>query len=1097
MGKFISYIAFLSFLYSCSDQVADQSVFTKMDQTGIDFNNKISNSQDFNIFSYRNFYNGAGVATGDINNDGLADVFFTANMGSNKLYLNKGNFKFEDISEKAGFHDKKQWSTGVVMVDINHDNLLDIYVCNAGFQKGVGNTNELWINNGNLGFTEKAKEYGLNESGYTTHAAFFDYDLDGDLDAYILKNSFIPVNTLNYSNKRDLRAEDWPVADFLKGGGDKLLRNDNGKFVDVSKEANIYGSLIGFGLGVTVGDVNQDGYPDIYVSNDFFERDYLYINQQNGSFKEDLENRIQHLSHSSMGADMADINNDGLEDIFVTEMLPDNDYRLKTTTSFENIDVQRYKEKSGFYHQFMQNTLQLNNGKGNFQEIAQYAGVAASDWSWGALMFDADNDGWNDIYVCNGIYNDVTDQDFIDFFANDVVQRMVLTGRKEEIEEIIKKMPSHPIANKMYHNNGNLRFSDVGEKWGLGAKTFSNGAAYADLDNDGDLDLVVNNVNQPALVYKNNSRQLNNNHFISVKLKGANQNTMAIGSLVTVYADSLHLIKELIPSRGFQSSVDYTLVFGLGSKTKIDSITVRWPDQHISTHLRPMADTIITISENNARPPFKASEIETLFTAESVPFEKHTEDDYVDFYMERNIPQLLSREGPRASVADVNGDGLEDMYVGGTLKSGGQLYINNGKSFILKNGFSDLLTGFEDYSSAFLDVDKDGDQDLFLGAGGNNKPSFNKELQNRLYLNDGKGNFGLSPNPLPKNMGNTSLLLPFDLDNDGDMDLFAASRSMPANYGMPGESYVYVNEGGGKFSFLPKEQMGTLSEAGMICGADWISETNGKKSLVIAGDWMAPKIYSWSDNKFTETKTSLSTLPGWWQMVKAEDLDGDGDDDLILGNLGDNFYLHPDSTNPVKLWVNSFSKSMFPEKIITQTINHKDVPVFLKRDLTDQIPTLKKQNLKHQDYGNKSIQELFEADLIKSSVVKEVTFTASCIAWNEGNGNYTIMEFPTEVQLSSVNSILVTDINEDGKKDLILGGNLTHWQPQFSRIDASYGNVLLNLGNRKFTSIPSIESGIWLRGDVRDIREVKLNNKREFIFFVNNEFPLMYSLNKK
>jgi len=419
MSKFISYIAFLSFLFSCSDQVADQSVFTKMDQTGIEFNNKISNSRDFNIFSYRNFYNGAGVATGDINNDGLADVFFTANMGSNKLFLNKGNFTFEDISEKAGFHDKKEWSTGVVMVDINHDNLLDIYVCNAGFQKGVGNTNELWINNGNLSFTEKAKEYGLNESGYTTHAAFFDYDLDGDLDAYILKNSFIPVNTLNYSNKRDLRAEDWPVADFLKGGGDKLLRNDNGKFIDVSKEANIYGSLIGFGLGVTVGDVNQDGYPDIYVSNDFFERDYLYINQKNGSFKEELENRIQHLSHSSMGADMADINNDGLEDIFVTEMLPDNDYRLKTTTSFENIDVQRYKEKSGFYHQFMQNTLQLNNGKGNFQEIAQYAGVAASDWSWGALMFDADNDGWNDIYICNGIYNDVTDQDFIDFFANE------------------------------------------------------------------------------------------------------------------------------------------------------------------------------------------------------------------------------------------------------------------------------------------------------------------------------------------------------------------------------------------------------------------------------------------------------------------------------------------------------------------------------------------------------------------------------------------------------------------------------------------------------------------------------------------------------
>ncbi|HEX5668758.1 MAG TPA: VCBS repeat-containing protein, partial [Chitinophagaceae bacterium] len=440
--KKILILLFIVYLVGCKSDDPGGTLFVKATESGINFENRISNSKDFNIFSYRNFYNGAGVATGDINNDGLTDIFFTANMGPNKLFLNKGDFKFEDISQKAGFGDKQQWSTGVVMVDINHDNLLDIYVCNAGYQKGIGLENQLWINKGNLTFEEKAAEYGLNDPGFTTHAAFFDYDLDGDLDAYILNNSFIPVNTLNYSNKRDLRAEDWPVADFLKGGGDKLLRNDNGKFVDVSKAANIYGSLIGFGLGVTVGDVNNDRYPDIYVSNDFFERDYLYINQKNGTFKEELESRIQHLSHSSMGADMADINNDGLQDIFVTEMLPDNDFRLKTTTSFENVDVQRFKEKSGFYHQYMQNTLQLNTGNGKFKEIAHYSGVSASDWSWGALMFDADNDGLNDIYVCNGIYNDVTDQDFIDFFANDVVQRMVMTGKKEEIEEIIKKMPS-------------------------------------------------------------------------------------------------------------------------------------------------------------------------------------------------------------------------------------------------------------------------------------------------------------------------------------------------------------------------------------------------------------------------------------------------------------------------------------------------------------------------------------------------------------------------------------------------------------------------------------------------------------------------------
>ena len=1098
MQKFISIIAVISIVISCSEKKAAKTLFTKIDDSGIKFSNTISNSRDFNIFSYRNFYNGAGVATGDINNDGLADVFFTANMGPNKLFLNKGNFQFEDISEKAGFHDKKQWSTGVVMVDINHDNLLDIYVCNAGFQKGVSNTNELWINNGNLSFTEKAAEYGLNDSGYTTHAAFFDVDLDGDLDAYILKNSFIPVNTLNYSNKRDLRAEDWPVADFLKGGGDKLLRNDNGHFTDISKQANIFGSLIGFGLGVTVGDVNHDGYPDIYVSNDFFERDYLYINQQNGTFKEDLENRIQHLSHSSMGADMADINNDGLEDIFVTEMLPDNDYRLKTTTSFENVDVQRYKEKSGFYHQYMQNTLQLNNGNGNFKEIAQYAGVAASDWSWGALMFDADNDGWNDIYICNGIYNDVTDQDFIDFFANDIVQRMVMTGKKEEIEEIIKKMPSNPIANKMYRNKGNLQFADMGEQWGMTEKTFSNGAAYADLDNDGDLDLVINNVNQPALIYKNNSRELNKNHFVSIRLKGKENNTRAVGSLVTVYSDSITMTKELIPSRGFQSSVDYQMVFGLGQHKKIDSITVRWPDLQITTLLHPAMDTSLAISETNSRVVPRQSAIkETMFSAVPAPFEKHSEDDFVDFYMERNTPQLLSREGPRASIADVNGDGVQDIYIGGTLKQAGQLYIRKGNGFVLSPGLSGQLQGFEDYASVFFDVDEDGDQDLFLGAGGNNKPSFNNNLQNRLYINDGKGNFSLSPHPLPKNMGNTCVLLPFDIDNDGDMDLFAATRCMPMNYGITPESYVYVNNGKGGFTLLPKEQCGPLSDAGMISGADWVSDGKGNNALVVVGDWMSPRQFSWSNNKFSEMNTSLAGLQGWWQTVTAEDLDGDGDDDLVLGNLGRNFYLKPDSSNPVKLWINSFSQSMMPEKIITRTIDKKDVPVFLKRELTDQIPTLKKQNLKHQDYGKKSIQELFDETMIKSSIVKKVNYTASCIAWNEGNGKYTIMEFPPVVQLSSVNSILITDINGDGRKDLVMGGNLTHWQPQFSRIDASYGHVMLNLGNRKWTYVPSVESGIWVKGNVRDIKEMDINNRRNFIFFSNDEFPLMYSLNKK
>ena len=562
------------FFSNCSKDKTN-TLFTQLpsSDTGIDFINEVKNGEDMNIFKYRNFYNGGGVAIGDINNDGLSDVYFTSNLGKNKLYLNKGNFKFEDISLKAGVEGKKVWSTGVVMVDINADGLLDIYVCNAGNSKGSQQNNELFINNGNLTFTEKAEAYNLADTGITTHAAFFDYDKDGDLDVYILNNSFIPVSSLNYSNKRELRDKDWDVADILKGGGDKLLRNDNGKFVDVSEAAGIYGSLIGFGLGVTVGDVNGDLFPDIYISNDFYERDYLYINNKNGTFSEKIQDWTMHLSQSSMGADMADVNNDGKADIFVTDMLPEPDDRLKTTTNFENYDLFTRKLNLDFYTQFMQNTLQLNNGNQQFSEIANYAGVAKTDWSWGALLFDMDNDGLKDIYVCNGIYHDLTNQDFMDFFANEVMQKMVITGKKAEIETIINKMPSTPIPNYAYKNNANLTFSNQAQNRGFDTPSFAPGAAYGDLDNDGDLDLVVNNVNMEAFVYKNNAEKNKQNHFVKVKLKGDQQNKFAVGSTVELFSGSEILRQELIPSRGFQSSIDYTMTFGIGNK-KIDSLQV-------------------------------------------------------------------------------------------------------------------------------------------------------------------------------------------------------------------------------------------------------------------------------------------------------------------------------------------------------------------------------------------------------------------------------------------------------------------------------------------------------------------------------------------
>ncbi|MGL4385772.1 MAG: VCBS repeat-containing protein, partial [Flavobacterium sp.] len=601
-------------------------------------------------------------------------------------------------------------STGVVMVDINADGLLDIYVCNAGNSKGSQQNNELFINNGNLTFTEKAEEYNLADTGITTHSAFFDYDKDGDLDVYILNNSFIPVSSLNYSNKRELRDKDWDVADILKGGGDKLLRNDNGKFVDVSEAAGIYGSLIGFGLGVTVGDVNGDLFPDIYISNDFYERDYLYINNKNGTFSEKIQDWTMHLSQSSMGADMADVNNDGKADIFVTDMLPEPDDRLKTTTNFENYDLFTRKLNLDFYTQFMQNTLQLNNGNQQFSEIANYAGVAKTDWSWGALLFDMDNDGLKDIYVCNGIYHDLTNQDFMDFFANELMQKMVITGKKAEIETIINKMPSTPIPNYAYKNNTNLTFSNQAQNWGLDTPSFSNGAAYGDLDNDGDLDLVVNNVNMEAFVYKNNAEKNKQNHFVKVKLKGDQQNKFAVGSTVELFSGSEILRQELIPSRGFQSSIDYTMTFGIGNK-KIDSLQVIWPNGKTQTIKKVTNNTTIQLNILDAKSDFvvKNKVVKPLFSETKATFLAHKENDYIDFDYEGLISKMISQEGPAYAVADINGDGNEDVFIGGAKGQAAQVYLNKGNGVFTLVTQKDLQkdASFEDTAAAFFDADKD------------------------------------------------------------------------------------------------------------------------------------------------------------------------------------------------------------------------------------------------------------------------------------------------------------------------------------------------------------------------------------------------------
>jgi enediyne biosynthesis protein E4 len=1148
----------------CNSDPNEKPLFESIlpEASGLHFVNKVENTEDFNIFNYRNFYNGAGAAIGDINNDGLSDIFLTSNMGENKLFLNKGNFKFEDITEEAGVGGTKGWSTGVVMVDINADGWLDIYVCNAGFIKGENPENELFVNNGpspalpkgegvsplpaspkgagegplptsqqaNEGgnslpsgegwggaFTEKAAEYNLDEKGYTTHAAFFDYDLDGDLDCYVLNNSFMPVNTLNYSNKRELYAEDWPVRDFLKGGGDKLLRNDfipppggtKGGFTDVSREAGIYGSLIGFGLGITVGDINGDNLPDMYVSNDFFERDYLYINQGDGTFSEDIETRMEHLSHASMGADMADINNDGFPEIFVTEMLPQDEYRLKTTTVFEDYKIYQLKLDRDFYYQYMQNTLQLNNRDQTFSDIAYFSGVAASDWSWGALMFDADNDGYRDIYVCNGIYQDVIDQDFINFFADEVVQKMVLTGQKEEMKSVIDKMPSHPLANKAFRNRGDpggpgqaLTFEDMGSKWGFGAPTWSNGAAYGDLDNDGDPDLVVNNVNQEALLYRNTAETLRYHH-LTVALTGTGANTFAIGSKVFVYYDGEVQTTQLVPSRGFQSSVDYKMVFGLGEAAAVDSLVVIWPDRRKTVMQHPPVDTLLTIAYATANGmannnPYQYSNAGKA-VVEKVPntFQAHREDPFIDFYKEGLVMRMVSREGPAAAVAGVDGDGLDDVFLGGASGQAGQLYLQKNSGAFAPGDSSSFgqEAGFEDTAARFFDADGDGDADLFVGSGGNNYPMASRPMQDRIYLNDGKGNFTLHTRALPINGFNTSVAVPLDFDGDGDLDLFVGSRSIPSQYGIPPGCFIYQNDGAGNFSNVTKTAAPELERPGMVTGAMLVNLVDDEREeLVVIGEWMSPMIFKIENGQFQKVQTNLADYSGWWYALAADDVDGDGDNDLILGNRGENFYFTGTKEQPAKLWIYDFDGNSSPEKIITRRVNGRDMPLPMKKELTEQIVSLKKQNLKYAEYATKSIQELFGADVLKKALELNGTYFKSAVALNEGDGQFTLIPLPDAVQFSSVNAICSTDLNGDGKNDLLLAGNDSGFLPQFSKLDASFGHVLLNRGGGQYERLENRESGFFIRGEVRGLTPLTIKGEKYLLAAVNDQQPALFKL---